>query len=84
MLQSRILAAQIEKQRAEMSQDAQRAGWYGERAEKVRTYNFPQNRITDHQVDLTLKNLDVVMTGMFEPIIDALIEKEREEENRHS
>lgn len=79
LLQSRILAAQVEKQRAEMSKMRKEQVGTGERAEKVRTYNFPQNRITDHQVDLTLKNLDVVMTGMMGPIIDALIEKEREE-----
>lgn len=79
MLQSRILAAQIEKQRAEMSQLRKEQVGTGERAEKIRTYNFPQNRITDHRVELTLKNLDVVMTGAFDPIIDALIEHEREQ-----
>jgi peptide chain release factor 1 len=79
LLQSRILAVQVEKQRAEMSKLRKEQVGTGERAEKVRTYNFPQNRITDHQIDLTLKNLDVVMTGAIDPIIDGLIEKEREE-----
>lgn len=82
MLQSRILAAQVEKQRAEMSKMRKEQVGTGERAEKVRTYNFPQNRITDHQVDVTLKNLDVVMTGALDPIIDALVEKEREDRKR--
>lgn len=79
LLQSRILAAQVEKQRAEMSKMRKEQVGTGERAEKVRTYNFPQNRITDHQIDLTLKNLDVVMTGAIDPIIDGLIAKERED-----
>ena len=48
------------------------------RSDKVRTYNFPQNRITDHQVDLTLKNLDMVMEGALDEIIDALRVRESE------
>jgi len=79
MLQSRILAAQVEKQHAEMSKLRKEQVGTGERAEKVRTYNFPQNRITDHQVDVTLKNLDVVMTGALDPIIDALIAQEKKQ-----
>lgn len=55
----------------------------GERAEKVRTYNFPQNRVTDHQVDLTLKKLDMVMEGDLDEIIDALMAKEREERKKN-
>jgi peptide chain release factor 1 len=79
LLQSRILAAQVEKQRHEMSALRKEQVGTGERAEKVRTYNFPQNRITDHQVDITLKNLDVVMTGALNPIIDALRVQEMEQ-----
>jgi peptide chain release factor 1 len=79
MLQSRILAARVEKQREEMSKIRKEQVGTGMRAEKVRTYNFPQNRITDHQVDLTLKHLDIVMTGDLGPIIDALVNKDREQ-----
>lgn len=78
MLQSRVLAAQVEKQHEEMSKIRKDQVGTGMRAEKVRTYNFPQNRITDHQVDLTLKNLDVVMTGEIDPILDALVKQDRE------
>ena len=77
VLQSRLLAAQTEQQNQEMSEKRREQVGTGERAEKVRTYNFPQNRITDHQVDLTLKNLDVVIEGELDPIIQALREKER-------
>lgn len=49
----------------------------GERAEKVRTYNFPQDRVTDHRVDLTLHNLQAVLDGDLDPLIDALIAHEQ-------
>lgn len=72
MLQSRLLVAQQEKQEAEMSQTRKEQVGTGMRSEKVRTYNYPQNRITDHQVNLTLKKLDMVMEGNLDEIIDAL------------
>ncbi len=77
VLQSRLLAAQMKQQNQQMSEKRREQVGTGERAEKVRTYNFPQNRITDHQVDLTLKNLDVVIEGDLDTIIQALREKER-------
>jgi peptide chain release factor 1 len=78
MLQSRLLAAQLEKQQAEMSQMRKSQVGTGMRAEKVRTYNFPQNRVTDHQVDVTLKNLDMVIEGNMDGLIDPLRSQERE------
>jgi hypothetical protein len=45
----------------------------GDRSEKIRTYNFPQNRLTDHRIGLTLHQLDQVMEGRLQPIVDALI-----------
>ena len=79
ILQSRLLTAQKEKHEAELS--VQRKGLIGKgmRSEKARTYNYPQNRITDHQADLTLKKLDVIMTGQLDEIIEALKEKERQD-----
>lgn len=77
VLQARLLAAQTEQQDAERSEKRREQVGTGERAEKVRTYNFPQNRITDHQIDLTLKNLDVVIEGELDPIIEGLREKGR-------
>jgi peptide chain release factor 1 len=44
----------------------------GDRSEKIRTYNFPQNRVTDHRIGLTLHQLDMVMEGRLDPIFDAL------------
>lgn len=77
ILSSRLLQAQKEQQEAAMSKQRKEQVGTGGRSEKVRTYNYPQNRITDHQVDVTLKNLDVVMEGELDEIIEALHEKER-------
>lgn len=82
ILQARIFAAQEEKQEAEMSQKRKEQVGTGERAEKVRTYNYPQNRVTDHQVDVTLKKLDMVMEGELDEIVDALMQKEREDRRK--
>ncbi len=83
LLQSRLLAAQMEKADAQMRKDRKEQVGTGERAEKVRTYNYPQNRITDHQVDVTLKKLDIVMEGELDEIIDALMAKEREDRKKN-
>jgi peptide chain release factor 1 len=77
MLKSRLLTAQQEKQAAELCEKRRELVGTGSRSEKVRTYNFPQNRVTDHQVDLTLKKLDMVMEGDLDDIINALVEDER-------
>lgn len=82
MLQSRLLVAQQEKQMEEESKKRKEMVGTGMRAEKVRTYNFPQNRITDHQVDLTLKNLDMVMQGRLDDILEALMQKDKEERKK--
>jgi peptide chain release factor 1 len=83
VLQSRILAAQREKHEAEVSQQRKEMVGAAARAEKVRTYNFPQNRITDHQVDITLKKLDIVMQGVLDELIEPLMEKERQDRRKH-
>jgi len=79
ILQSRILAAQMEVHHAEQSKKRKEMVGSGERSEKVRTYNFPQNRVTDHQVELTLKKLDMVIEGALDEIIQALADKERQD-----
>ncbi len=71
-LRSRILEAEVTKAEQERSSDRKNQIGSGDRSEKIRTYNFPQNRVTDHRIDLTLKNLDFVMKGNLEDITDAL------------
>ncbi|MBN1549792.1 peptide chain release factor 1 [Candidatus Babeliales bacterium] len=84
ILQSRILAFQQEKAQQERSAQRKEMVGTGMRAEKVRTYNFPQNRVTDHQVNLTLKSLDRFITGEMDEVIDALMQKEKEERRKHA
>ncbi len=50
------------------------AAWWarGDRSEKIRTYNFPQNRVTDHRIGLTLHQLDLIMEGRLDPLLTAL------------
>lgn len=82
LLQSRILAHEMERQDAELRKQRKEQVGTGERAEKVRTYNYPQNRVTDHQVDVTLKKLDMVMKGALDEIIDALRAQDRQERRK--
>lgn len=83
-LQSRLLMAQIEKQEEEMRKKRKEQVGTGMRAEKVRTYNYPQNRITDHQVNITLNKLDMVMNGDLDEIIQALRIKAQEDRKKQS
>lgn len=82
VLQSRLLSIQKEKHDAEMSQKRKELVGTGMRSEKVRTYNFPQNRVTDHQVEVTLKKLDMVLEGNLDDIIEPLMAKEREDRRK--
>jgi peptide chain release factor 1 len=51
----------------------------GDRSQRIRTYNFPQNRVTDHRINLTLYQLDSIVAGSLQPVVDALMECERQE-----
>lgn len=73
VLQARIYETEREKKEAELSAQRKQQVGSGQRAEKVRTYNFPQNRVTDHRTDVTLKKLDLIMQGDLEDLIDPLI-----------
>ncbi len=79
MLRARILAHAQEQQRSKEAQNRKEQVGTGDRSEKIRTYNYPQNRVTDHQVDLTLQKLEFVMLGDLDQIIDALQDKDRKE-----
>lgn len=79
VLQSRLLAFEKERHAAEIGKQRKEMVGRGMRAEKVRTYNFPQNRVTDHNADITLKKLEYVMEGDLDEIIEALRAKDRQE-----
>ncbi len=71
-LRARIVEAEREKQEAEIAQNRKSQVGTGDRSEKIRTYNFPQNRVTDHRIGLTVHKLDQVLAGDLEEIVQAL------------
>lgn len=72
VLRSRLYDRKLDRQRAEIGAERRSMVGSGDRSEKIRTYNFPQNRLTDHRIGLTLYQLDMIMDGRLEPVIDAL------------
>lgn len=73
ILRSRILEAEREKQNSEISGERRAQVGTGDRSERIRTYNYPQGRVTDHRIGLTLYRLEAVLNGDLDEIIDALI-----------
>jgi len=77
LLQSKILNVQKEAQRAEQSATRKSLVGTGDRSERIRTYNFPQGRMTDHRINLTLYKLDEIMEGRIDEIIEALRQEDQ-------
>lgn len=72
LLRSRLLSDEQEKQRSEQADQRKLLVGSGDRSERIRTYNFPQGRVTDHRINLTLYKLDEIMKGDLAPIIEPL------------
>ena len=72
MLRAKLLEQAIEAQRSETAQNRKSQVGTGDRSERIRTYNFPQGRMTDHRIGLTLHKLDFIMNGDLTELIDAL------------
>ncbi len=79
VLRSRLLERKIAEENAKYAAQRKAQVGTGERNERIRTYNFPQNRVTDHRIELTLYNLPFVMEGTLDPIIDPLMNHDLEE-----
>lgn len=77
MLRAKIWAAEIEKKHESEAAERKSQVGSGERSEKIRTYNYPQNRVTDHRISLTLNKLTLIMEGELNEIIDSLIADEQ-------
>jgi peptide chain release factor 1 len=73
ILRARLLERAQAEQQAEVAESRRSMVGTGERSERIRTYNFPQGRVTDHRINLTLYALDRVLDGELDPLIDALI-----------
>ncbi len=69
VLRSRLYEIELEKQQQQIGAERRTMVGSGDRSEKIRTYNFPQNRVTDHRIGLTLHQLDLVMEGRLDPLI---------------
>ncbi|HSR49791.1 MAG TPA: peptide chain release factor 1 [Acidobacteriota bacterium] len=79
VLRSRLYEKARQEQQDEIAESRRAMVGSGDRSEKIRTYNFPQNRVTDHRLGLTLHQLDRIMEGDIDPIVDALVTNERAE-----
>lgn len=73
MLRAKMYSTLLEKQQEEIGNERRLKIGTGERSEKIRTYNYPQNRVTDHRIGFTIQQLDRVMEGELDSVIDALI-----------
>ncbi|MGE5624207.1 MAG: peptide chain release factor 1 [Bacillota bacterium] len=80
LLKSKLLTAEREKQQAAQAQSRKLQVGSGDRSERIRTYNFPQGRVTDHRIDLTLYKLDEVMQGGLDDVILPLMNEYQAEE----
>lgn len=84
VLKSRLLKMEQDKQNEAIASDRRSQVGSGDRSEKIRTYNFPQSRVTDHRIGLTLYKLDEVMNGNLDEVIDPLVTARRAEQLKES
>ena len=84
VLKSRLLKEKQDKQASEIAADRKSQVGTGDRSERVRTYNYPQGRLTDHRIGLTLYKLEDILNGNLDEVIDALITADRAEKLRES
>ena len=76
MLKAKLYDEMMQKQASEVGEERKSKVGTGDRSEKIRTYNYPQNRVTDHRINFSIMELDRVMDGNLEPIIEALINED--------
>jgi peptide chain release factor 1 len=73
VLRSRLYEMKLQEQQKQITEERRSMVGTGDRSEKIRTYNFPQNRVTDHRIGLTVYQLDRVIDGKLDEFIEALI-----------
>lgn len=79
LLKTKLYDAQREREAKQRSDMRKGLVGSGDRSQRIRTYNFPDNRVTDHRINLTIHKLDQIIAGNLQPVIDALIDHDREE-----
>ena len=77
VLKSRLLEAKIQEQNSQVAEERRSQVGTGDRSERIRTYNYPQGRLTDHRIGLTLYRLEDCLNGNIDEVIDALITADR-------
>ena len=82
LLQAKLLDAAQSQQRSEQAETRRNLVGSGDRSERIRTYNFPQGRVTDHRINLTLYKLTEVMEGALENVIDPLVREHHADQLR--
>jgi peptide chain release factor 1 len=83
VLRARLYEQEMERQQQALAKERKAQVGSGDRSEKIRTYNFPQNRMTDHRIGLTLHQLSDVMDGKLQPVLDALVTHYQAEKLKH-
>jgi peptide chain release factor 1 len=73
VLRARLYEIEEQKQQEALAKERKAMVKSGDRSDKIRTYNFPQNRLTDHRIGFTIHQLDAVMDGKIQPLIEALV-----------
>ena len=73
VLRARLYEMEMQKQQDALAKERKAMVGSGDRSEKIRTYNFPQNRVSDHRIGLTIHQLQEVMDGKLQPIVEALV-----------
>ncbi len=79
VMKTRIYEAKQREKEAERSDERKSKIGSGDRSQRIRTYNYPENRLTDHRINLTLYKLDQILAGNIEPVLEALLEHERQD-----
>jgi peptide chain release factor 1 len=80
LLQARLLEQEQKRQENEIAEERRLQVGSGDRSQRIRTYNFPQGRVTDHRINLTLYKLEDIMAGNLDMLIDPLMQEHRAEQ----
>ncbi len=80
VLKTRLYELKREQEHAKRAEHRRTLVGSGDRSQRIRTYNFPENRLTDHRINLTLYKLDMILTGKLDPVIEALLDHDRREQ----